>query len=101
MGIITAVRSQVPVPAPVSQPAQVAASRASAPVAETMLPVAETVRKDAVRQTDTTVAAAKMQLGNADGNSHPVAAARVAAEAARDAYIRASIAAGVNPLPLP
>jgi hypothetical protein len=41
------------------------------------------------------------RLAERDESDHPAAEARVAAEAAREAYIRASRAAGVSPLPLP
>lgn len=40
-------------------------------------------------------------LAERDPGDHPAAAARAASDAAREAYIRASREAGVNPLPLP
>jgi hypothetical protein len=46
-------------------------------------------------------AAVTARLAERDESDHPVPEARIAAEAAREAYIRASIAAGVSPLPLP
>lgn len=47
-------------------------------------------------------ATASVQLAQADADHHPAAVARTtAAEAARAAYIRASMAAGISPLPLP
>ena len=99
MGIMSAVRSQVPVPA--SQPHPVTAASERASVARSIAAVAEPLRPDAVRQPDIAPASVGVQLAEVDENREPVVAARAAAEAARDAYIRASIAAGVNPLPLP
>jgi hypothetical protein len=46
-------------------------------------------------------AAVTARLAERDESDHSVPEARIAAEAAREAYIRASIAAGVSPLPLP
>jgi hypothetical protein len=97
MGIMTAVRSQVPVPPALPQPPQAAADRAT----DTVRAVAEPLRKEALRQPHATAGPASLQLSAADEGHEPVVAARAAAQAARDAYIRASIAAGVNPLPLP
>ena len=41
------------------------------------------------------------RLAERDESRHPAAEARIAADAARKAYIKASIAAGVSPLPMP
>ncbi len=95
MGIMTAVRSQVPVLQPL--PAHLSPNRAASALSGA--PVAEPILRTAVRQTE------RMQETVAPhtalGADHPVAAAREAADAAREAYIRASIAAGISPLPLP
>ena len=99
MGIMSAVRSQVPVPALPPPPASPASERA--PAAQTISAVSQPDRPQAVQQPETTSGAIGVQLAAVDEGKEPVVAARVAAEAARDAYIRASIAAGVNPLPLP
>ncbi|MFC3087621.1 hypothetical protein [Tabrizicola soli] len=99
MGIISAVRSQLPVPA--SQPHPASGTSEGASVAQSIAAVAEPLRPDAVRQPDSAPASVGVQLAEVDENREPVVAARAAAEAARDAYIRASIAAGINPLPLP
>lgn len=97
MGLITAVRSQMPVAvAPtVPEPA------ARAPVAETARPVTETERQDASQQSAASAALVATRLAERDESDHPAAEARLAANAAREAYIKASIAAGVSPLPLP
>jgi hypothetical protein len=42
-----------------------------------------------------------VQLAEREADHHPADQARAAAIAAREAYISASIAAGMNPLPLP
>lgn len=99
MGIMTVSRSEVPGPAAAPLPAP--APVVPAPTAGTSAPVAAPLRKDAVRQADSTLASLGMHLAEAGGADHPAAAARAAAEAARDAYIKASIAAGISPLPLP
>jgi hypothetical protein len=98
MGLITAVRSQMPVaPGPTPQPPEASPRQ---PV-ETAAPVSEPQRKDAVPQPGVAAAAVTARLAERDESHHPVPEARIAAEAAREAYIRASIAAGLSPLPLP
>ena len=99
MDSVTAVRSQVPQPASPSQPAPERLT--SAPAARTLPPVTGTILGDAVRQPATLAAQVAVELANHDEDQHPAATARAAADAAREAYIRASIAAGVSPLPLP
>jgi hypothetical protein len=94
MDIVTAIRSQMPVPAPQPPPAPVRAQ-----AIETIRPVTATQRPDALHQPGSAVATA-LQLGTTEPKADPVSAARAAAETARDAYIRASIAAGVSALPL-
>jgi hypothetical protein len=59
------------------------------------------MRADALRQPVETAALVTLSLAERDESDHPAAAARAASEAARDAYVRASLAAGVSPLPLP
>ena len=59
------------------------------------------MRRDAVRQSAGLAAQVAVELADRDEDQHPAAEARAVAQAARDAYIKASIAAGVNPLPLP
>ncbi len=61
-------------------------------------PVTAPMRSDAVTQAART-AGGEAQLMTAGMTPEPDAAA--AAEAARTAYIKASIAAGISPLPLP
>jgi hypothetical protein len=99
MGLIAVVRSQGPVIAAPVQPAPEPAARV--PVVEAARPVAETQRKDAPQQSAAAAALVAGRLAERDESDHPAAEARVAAEAAREAYIKASIAAGVSPLPLP
>ena len=99
MDLVTAVRLQVPQPASPSQP--VAERLTSAPAAQTAQPVTETMRSDAVRQPAMTVGSIATHLAERDDSTHPASEAHAAANAAREAYIKASIAAGVSPLPLP
>jgi hypothetical protein len=68
---------------------------------EAARPVSAPERKDAPTQTAATAASVTARLAERDESRHPAAEARLAAEAARNAYIQASIAAGVSPLPLP
>ena len=99
MDPVTAIRLQAPVP---SLPAQPATDRlSSAPAAQTAPPVAEAERFDAVRQPAVSAGIVTARLAERDEGEHPAAEARAAADAAREAYIKASIAAGVSPLPLP
>lgn len=100
MGLISAVRSQMPLPATPPQPAREDLPRTPTPgaVPATVGPI----RADALRQPTGTVAMVAVTLAERDAGNHPAAAAaRAASEAAREAYIRTSRAAGVNPLPLP
>lgn len=98
MVIITSIRAPVPVgevfSAPVSEarPSGVTAAGQAAPVAAPAL-------AQAVQQLPSKPAANDPQLLEARMTAETSAA--VAAEAARDAYIKASLAAGINPLPLP
>lgn len=99
MSMVTAIRSQsaVPPPAPSARPE--AAGRA--PLVEAAGPTSAPERKDAATQPTATAASVTARLAERDESRHPAAEARIAAAAAREAYIRASIAAGVSPLPLP
>ncbi len=99
MGLNLAVRPQGPVAAAVVPPERDLTLRT--PTAPSVRPVTETQRPDAVQQAAATVAAVAARLSGQDGSDHPAAEARAAAEAARMAYIKASLAAGISPLPLP
>lgn len=99
MSVVTAFRTQAPLAAPVPAAKPDAANRA--PVEGTSRPVAAPERKDAPAQPAATAASVTTHLAERDESRHPAAEARQAAEAAREAYIQASIAAGVSPLPLP
>lgn len=98
MGLITAVRSQIQVAANRATPSQEGSPRQT-PI-ETIAPVAEPQDANAVVPSGSTAALVTARLAERDESDHPVAEARIAAEAARDAYIRASIVAGVSALPL-
>ncbi|MCX7288721.1 MAG: hypothetical protein NTW20_14520 [Rhodobacterales bacterium] len=99
MTMITAVRSQGPVPATTPAARHEAMSRT--PAVQAARPVAQTDLKDAPGQPAATAASVAARLAERDESHHPAAQARAAADAAREAYIKASIAAGVSPLPLP
>jgi hypothetical protein len=99
MSMVTAIRSQALAPA-VAPPARVEPA-GRAPLVEAARPVSAPERKDAPAQATGTAASVTARLAERDEGRHPAAEARMAAEAAREAYIRASIAAGVSPLPLP
>lgn len=81
-------------PPSVDRAVSVAASASTAPVAETL-------RRDAVQSPSAATAQVSVQLAERDEDHHPAAQARAAAMAAREAYIQASIAAGLSPLPIP
>lgn len=99
MDLISAIRSQLPVQQPPAQPPADRGASAVAP--ESVRPVADTLRRDAVHAPGGTAAQVSVQLADRDAQHHPAADARAAAQAAREAYIKASIAAGISPLPLP
>jgi hypothetical protein len=63
--------------------------------------VSEPLRKNALPQPGSAAAAVASRLAERDESDHPAPEARAAADAARAAYIKASIAAGLSPLPLP
>lgn len=99
MGMITSIRAPIPVgeappPASASDLRNPAVARPNA-----AQPVAETLLSDAPQQLAAKSGAAIPGLMAANPTNETSAAA--AAEAARAAYIKASIAAGISPLPLP
>lgn len=99
MDLISAIRSQQPAQSPSQHPP---ADRAlSAPAAASTRPVADTLRRDAVQASSATAGQVSVQLADWERDHHPAAEARAAAMAAREAYIQASIAAGLSPLPMP
>lgn len=100
MDPVTAIRSQLPLPASPSS-AALDNRLTSAPAAQTAPPVTETALKDAVHQSALSPGLVTARLAERDESDHPAVEARAAADAAREAYIKASIAAGVSPLPLP
>ncbi len=97
MAMITSIRAPMPVAETLSAAAEprrpgLVSTGASAPVAETAL-------LQAVQQIPAKAGTADARLLDARMTLDTSAAA--AAAAAREAYIRASIAAGISPLPLP
>jgi hypothetical protein len=99
MSSIPVLRSQGPALAP-AQPARPEPA-ARTPVAAAAPPVSAPIRMDALGQIAANTAIVTTRLAERDESRHPAAEARIAAEAARKAYIKASIAAGISPLPLP
>lgn len=99
MDLISAIRSQQPVQLPAAQ--QAPDRPVSAAAAASSKPVAETIHRQAPQPPASAGAQVSIRLADRDDDRHPAAEARAAAQAARDAYIKASIAAGVSPLPLP
>jgi hypothetical protein len=96
MGMITSIRAALPVAdTSVSAPAPRAVQGVATVAA---VPVADTTMKQAVQQVPTKSASLDPRLLDA-GLTAETSAAQ-AAEDARQAYIRASIAAGISPLPL-
>jgi hypothetical protein len=95
MAMITSIRAPIPlteVPRP-PRTAEVQASPDAKPAAS--VPVAAPLRVGAVVQI-------QEKPGSTDLPLHAAQiSAAAAADAAKEAYIRASIAAGLNPLPLP
>ncbi len=93
MGMITSIRAPLPVAEGATPPAATPHPQRSATA-----PVAATALAQAVQQVAPKSAANDPQfMATRDGVGDSAAAA---AEAAREAYIKASIAAGINPLPL-
>lgn len=97
MGIMTAIRPQLPLPLAPPHPTP---STTDPPRADGAKPVADPILPNALRQPDR-AAALGLQLADADGNPPEEAARKAASKAAQQAYIRASLAAGISPLPLP
>lgn len=99
MDLVSAIRTQLPAQSLTPQPAP---DRPASPfAAQSVRPVGEPLRRDAVHQPSGLAAQVAVDLAERDEDRHPAAEARAAADAARDAYIKASIAAGISPLPLP
>ena len=99
MDLISAIRSQQPVQSSLQH---ATADRAvSAPAAASTRAVANTLRRDAVQASSAMTGQVSVQLADRERDHHPAAEARAAAMAAREAYIQASIAAGLSPLPMP
>jgi hypothetical protein len=99
MGSISAYRGQGPVAAmPVPPVPDTAPRRSPAPDAA---PVTAPQRQAALSHPAASQALVTARLAERDETDHPATEARIAAEAAREAYIRASLAAGISPLPLP
>jgi hypothetical protein len=98
MGIIASIRPPVPV-AETPTPTEVKARPGGMSPADVAAPVAQTLQAQALQQPAGAEATTGRHLMQARMSADTTAAA--AAEAARDAYIKASIAAGLSPLPLP
>lgn len=99
MGMITSIRAPLPVAEAPVQPASAEPRVAGPRPSDIAAPVAGTQHAQAVQQSPPKPSATDRQLLEARTTTDHSAAA--AAEAAREAYIKASIAAGINPLPLP
>ena len=99
MGLITAVRAQMPVGDSAQQTVTPDARADQRQPAAGMAPVGETTLPDAPQQVPAKPVAVDPQFLAARDTLDSSAAAT--AEAARAAYIEASIAAGISPLPLP
>jgi len=103
MGLIPAIRSQLPVvdAAHASGQGDLRSTlrQPQGPSAPVSVPITAPTLLDAVQQAPAKPAHSEVQfLAARDGSE---ASAQAKAEAARAAYISASIAAGVSPLPLP
>jgi hypothetical protein len=99
MTMIPALRPQVAAPTP--PPATKPDPGSRPPAVSAAAPVALPILKDAPGQSTASTATVPTRLAERNESNHPAAEARLAADAARKAYIKASIAAGVSPLPLP
>jgi hypothetical protein len=99
MSSITVLRSQGAAAAPPHAAKPEPAARM--PASATARPVSVPIRVDAPGQVGASTALVTARLAERDESRHPATDARIAAEAARKAYIKASIAAGVSPLPMP
>ena len=96
MVMITSIRAPFPVAEVLVLPATIARPQAAAGSAP---PVTATVLEQAVQHSAQRPPAAHPEFRAARTSVEDSAA--IAAEAARKAYIKASIAAGISPLPLP
>jgi hypothetical protein len=99
MTMIPAFRSQGPASGPTTPAKPETGPRAPAVVIAR--PVSDPIRMDALGQVAASTGILTSRLAERDESHHPAAEARIAADAARKAYIKASIAAGVSPLPMP
>ena len=99
MGMINSIRASFAVTEAPASPASDAQRAQGSHPAGAAAPVAAPVLAQAVQQAPPKAATGDPQLLEARMTVDNSAAA--AAEAARDAYIKASIAAGISPLPLP
>lgn len=99
MDLVLSIRSQMPLAASTTPTAP--ERMVSGPAAKSVRPVTETLRHEAVHQPPGSAAQVAVELADRDQGQHPAAEARATAQAAREAYIKASIAAGLSPLPLP
>ncbi|AZL57485.1 hypothetical protein EI545_00680 [Tabrizicola piscis] len=99
MGPITSIRAQMPVTDPAPSPALADQRNDQRQPRDGIAPVSKTTLPDAPQQVPAKPAAANPHLLAARDMAEAKAAAT--AEAARAAYIRASIEAGISPLPLP
>ena len=97
MELMPVLRAQLPLPA---APPPVAETSRSVPPGTTPA-VAAPEQPQAVQVALSAAASLPVHRAPIDEDGPPVSDARFAAEAAWKAYIRASIAAGVSPLPLP
>lgn len=99
MGMINSIRAAFPVTEALASPATSVPRTQGSHPAGTSAPVAAPILAQAVPQVPPKAATGDPQLLEAQMTVENSATA--AAEAARDAYIKASIAAGISPLPLP
>lgn len=98
MDLISAVRSQPPLQQ--SSQHRLVDRQVKVSAADTR-PVTDSLRHDVVPTTSGLAPQVSVQLVERPERQHPAAEARAAAMAAREAYIKASIAAGMSPLPMP
>jgi hypothetical protein len=98
MGLITSIRAPLPATDTAAQPAQTAPRADMRQPLGRTTPVSEPILRDAPQPIPAKPMAVDANLLAARDTAE--AAMTATAEAARAAYIRASVAAGINPLPL-
>ena len=98
MTLSTTLRVMLPVTPPLPAAPE---PQPRAPVAATAGAVAPPQQPLTPTQAATTAATLALRLAERDDRNHPASEARAAVEDARAAYIKASRAAGISPLPLP